>query len=124
VLLVDDDPVILRVLEVNFRVDGFEVSTASHGGDALERVRELRPDAVVLDVMMPGLDGYEVASRIRADDELSTTHLVFLTARTHDDDRRTAAGLEDVDRVAKPFDPIQLVRLVRARVEGAGEPTR
>ena len=119
VLLVDDDPVILRLLEVNFRSDGFEVSTASHGGEALERVRELRPDAVVLDVMMPGLDGYEVAGRIRADDELLSTHLVFLTARTQEDARWTEAGLDDVDRMTKPFDPIALVQLVRSRIDGA-----
>jgi len=117
VLLVDDDPVILRLLEVNFRLDGFDVSTATHGDDALERIRTIRPDAVVLDVMMPGLDGYEVAARIRADDELAATHLVFLTARTREDERLTQAGLDDVDRMAKPFDPIELVRLVRNRVE-------
>ena len=120
VLLVDDDPVILRLLEVNFRLDGFDVSTASHGSVALDRVREQRPDAVVLDVMMPGLDGYEVAAAIRADAELSATHIVFLTATTHADDRRTRAGLEDVDRMAKPFDPIALVQLVRSRVDGTG----
>ena len=118
VLLVDDDPVILRVLEVNFRLDGFEVSTATHGNEALARALELRPDAVVLDVMMPGLDGYEVATRIREDAALSSTPLVFLTARTLDDDR--AAGLEGVDRMPKPFDPIALVQLVRSRVDGAG----
>jgi len=122
VLLVDDDPVILRLLEVNFRSDGFEVSTASHGGEALERVRELRPDAVVLDVMMPGLDGYEVAGRIRADDELASTRLVFLTARTQEDARRSETGLHDVDRMTKPFDPIALVQLVRSRIDGAERP--
>ena len=115
-LLVDDDPVILRLLEVNFRLDGFDVSTASHGIEALEHVRELRPDAVVLDVMMPGLDGYEVASAIRAHEDLSSTCLVFLTARTADDERRTQAGLDDIDRVTKPFDPIALVQLVRSRL--------
>jgi DNA-binding response OmpR family regulator len=122
VLLVDDDPVILRLLEVNFRLDGFEVSTASHGNEALDRVRQIRPDAVVLDVMMPGLDGYEVATHIRADAELESTQIVFLTARTHDDDRRIEAGLADVDRVPKPFDPAALVRLVRQRVDQRDEP--
>ncbi|HSL10090.1 MAG TPA: response regulator [Actinomycetota bacterium] len=121
VLLVDDDPVILRLLEVNFRLDGFEVSTASHGGEALDRVRELRPDAVVLDVMMPGFDGYEVANRIRADEDLASTQLVFLTARTYDDPSGAAAALDDVDRVTKPFDPIALVRLVRHRIDGTEE---
>jgi two-component system OmpR family response regulator len=121
VLLVDDDPVILRLLEVNFRLDGFDVSTATHGTEALERVREIRPDAVVLDVMMPGLDGYEVATRIRADETIASTPMVFLTARTQDDERRAAAGLDDVDRITKPFDPIALVQLVRSRLEPGGD---
>jgi CheY-like chemotaxis protein len=117
VLLVDDDPVILRVLELNFRLEGFEVSTAAYGAEALERARADKPDAVILDVLMPGLDGYEVASRIRADAELSSTHLVFLTGRAPDDAGSMRAGFDDVDRVSKPFDPIALVRLVRSRVE-------
>ena len=111
-LLVDDDPVILRLLAVNFRLDGFDVSTASHGDEALERVRELRPDAVVLDVMMPGLDGYEVASRIREDAELAATLVVFLTARMQEDEGHREAALDDIARVTKPFDPIALVQLV------------
>jgi CheY-like chemotaxis protein len=119
VLLVDDDPVILRLLEVNFRLDGFEVTTASHGDEAIARAAEIRPDAIVLDVMMPGADGYEVAHRIRADDHLAGTRLVFLTARTQDDERLRALGLLDVDRVPKPFDPIALVALVRERVGSA-----
>ena len=117
-LLVDDDPVILRLLEVNFRLDGFEVSTASHGEEALTRAREGRPDAMVLDVMMPGLDGYEVAKRIRADAELAGIWLVFLTARTGDDDRLLDFDLDDVGKVMKPFDPIALVQLVRSHVRG------
>jgi two-component system OmpR family response regulator len=117
VLLVDDDPVILRVLELNFRLEGFDVSTAAHGAEALERVRAEKPDAVILDVMMPGLDGYEVASLIRGDQELSSTRLVFLTARTQDDAGWTGEAFDDVDRMSKPFDPIALVRLVRSRVE-------
>ena len=116
VLLVDDDPVILRLLEVNFRLDGFEVSTATHGLAAIERAGELHPDAMVLDVMMPGIDGYEVARRVRADTELAGTHLVFLTARTRDDEQMQQLGLADVDRVTKPFDPIALVHLVRSRI--------
>jgi two-component system OmpR family response regulator len=113
VLLVDDDPVIIRLLEVNFRLDGFDVSSASHGTEALERVRAERPDAVVLDVMMPGLDGYQVAAAIREDAQLAATLVVFLTARSHHDES-AEAGLDDVVRVTKPFDPIALVELVRS----------
>jgi two-component system OmpR family response regulator len=121
VLLVDDDPVIVRLLEVNFRLGGFEVTTASHGDEAIARAREVRPHAVVLDVMMPGVDGYEVARRIRRDEDLAAARLVFLTARAIDDGRLDGTDLADADHVAKPFDPIALVQLVRDRVgEGDG----
>lgn len=117
VLLVDDDPVILRLLEVNFRLEGFEVATASSGEQGLEAARREPPDAAVLDVMMPGLDGYEVARRLRDEGTLRDHQLVFLTARgVEADPQPELAGIE---RVAKPFDPAALVRLVRSRI---GEP--
>ncbi len=81
VLLVDDDPVITRLLEVNFRLDGFKVGIASRGDAALERARAVPPDAIVLDVMLPGLGGFEVARQMRAIPNLKDVPVVFLTAR-------------------------------------------
>ena len=65
ILVVDDDPVIVRLLEVNLRLDGYEVETASRGEEALERAAATGPDLVILDVMMPGLDGWETCRRLR-----------------------------------------------------------
>jgi DNA-binding response OmpR family regulator len=115
VLLVDDDPAMLRLLQVNFRIEGFETSTATHGEEALEALRADPPDAVVLDLMLPGIDGLEVHRRIRADPALSSIPVVFLTGRAIDDmDAPDGAVF-----VAKPFDPAVLVAAVRERAGGA-----
>ena len=116
VLLVDDDPVITRLLEVNFRLDGFKVGIASRGDAALERARAVPPDAIVLDVMLPGLDGFEVARQMRAIPNLKDVPVVFLTARSPDDQQAQAQDLGNIDFVAKPFEPVDLVALVRRRV--------
>jgi DNA-binding response OmpR family regulator len=122
VLLVDDDPVIVRLLEVNFRLGGFKVEGAFRGEEALEKARALHPDAIVLDVMMPGLDGYEVCARIREDPELATVPVFFLTARAQDDDVARGYALGVVDYVTKPFDPELLVNAVQTAI-GRGNPS-
>ncbi len=111
VLLVDDDPAMLRLLEVNFRLEGFETTTASHGEEAIAAIRQDPPDVVVLDVMLPGIDGLEVHRRMLADPALADVPVVFLTGRAVD----TADALDGVTFVSKPFDPAVLVGLVRAR---------
>ena len=116
VLLVDDDPVIVRLLEVNFRLGGFVVDGAFRGEEALEKAQRIHPDAIVLDVMMPGLDGYEVCVRLRQDEELADVPVVFLTARAQDDDIARGKALGVVDYVTKPFDPEALVEMVRAAI--------
>ncbi|HEY7400506.1 MAG TPA: response regulator [Actinomycetota bacterium] len=121
VLLVDDDPVIMRLLEVNFGLEGFRVRTATNGEDALERAAEERPDAVVLDVMMPGIDGWEVCVRMREQPGLADVPVVLLSARGEDDDRSRDYALGHVEYVTKPFDPAELIAVVRRHL-AAGEP--
>jgi CheY-like chemotaxis protein len=87
VLLVDDDSVILHLLEVNFRLEGFTVTTASRGEQAVQRATASPPDAVVCDVMMPGLDGFEVLDQVRATPGLGSLPFIFLTGRAVEDDR-------------------------------------
>ncbi len=112
-LLVDDDPVIVRLLEVNFRLGGFTVDGANRGEEALDKAHANRPDAIVLDVMMPGLDGYEVCARLRDDPELESVPIVLLTARAQEDDVARGYALGVVEYVTKPFDPEALVASVR-----------
>ena len=111
VLLVDDDPAMLRLLEVNFRLEGFTVATAGRGEDALRAIRAEPPDVVVLDLMLPGIDGLEVHRAMREDPALAAVPVVFLTGRAVDD----ADAPLGADFVAKPFDPADLVALVRDR---------
>ena len=119
VLVVDDDPVIVRLLELNFRLGGFRVSTASRGDQAVEMAVATLPDAIVLDVSMPGIDGYEACRRLREDHAMTGLPVVMLTAHTHDedDDRDHALGI--VRYVTKPFDPEALVATVRDALAGA-----
>jgi DNA-binding response OmpR family regulator len=118
VLVVDDDPVIVRLLEVNLSLDGYEVETASRGEQALERATETNPDLLILDVMMPGLDGWDTCRRLREQPRFADTPVVFLSARSQDDDRSKGLDLGPVAYLTKPFDPIRLMELVR-RMLGA-----
>jgi DNA-binding response OmpR family regulator len=116
VLLVDDDPVITRLLEVNFRLVGFRVAAVSRGDVALERARAVPPSAIVLDVMLPGMGGYDVCRQMRLIPSLADVPIVFLTARSPDEEENALGGLGPVDFVGKPFEPSDLVELVRQRV--------
>lgn len=86
VLLVDDEPDLLALLKYNLEKEGFEALTATNGTEGLETARRQKPDMIVLDIMMPGLDGIEVCRRLRQDAELRDTPIIMLTARTEDDD--------------------------------------
>lgn len=114
VLVVDDDPVILKLLEVNFEMEGFEVVRASDGAEGLERAREVRPDIVVLDVMMPRMTGYEVAKALREDDGTAHIPIIFVTARAQSSDVERGMELGVDDYVTKPFDPLDLIARVNA----------
>jgi DNA-binding response OmpR family regulator len=113
VLAVDDDPVILRLIEVNLSLEGFEVAIAAGGDDALAKAREVLPDVILLDVMMPGVTGWDVARRLKDDAATTATPLVFLSARAQEEDRRKGQELGVAAYVSKPFDPVELVDTIR-----------
>ena len=137
VLVVDDDPVILKLLEVNFEMEGFEVVRASDGAEGLERARAVLPDIVILDVMMPRMTGYEVAKALREDDHTAHIPIIFVTARAQSQDVERGMELGVDDYVTKPFDPLDLIARVNTllarsqaaaeangeHVPGLGEPT-
>lgn len=114
ILVVDDDPDIARFVEVNLRSAGYEVSVASDGEQALEKAFEGRPDLVLLDVMMPRIDGFEVAQRLRRDARTSNTSIIMLTAKALSSDKVLGLTAGADDYIIKPFDPIELL----ARVKG------
>jgi len=112
ILIADDDPIILRLLQVNLDLEGFAVDTAARGEDALARARETPPDVILLDVMMPGLTGWDVARQLKEDARTAGIPIVFLSARTQEEDVRRGEELGVAAYVTKPFDPGDLVELI------------
>jgi CheY-like chemotaxis protein len=115
VLIVDDEPDIRRIARLGLsRVGGMEVVEAANGADGLVRAREDRPDAILLDVMMPGLDGPSTLARLREDPQTASVPVVFLTAKAiaAEVDRLKSLGAAGV--LTKPFDPMTLARELRA----------
>ena len=113
VLVVDDEAVIRQLIAINLELEGFEVHQAVDGLDALHQARAVDPDVVTLDVMMPGLDGWGTAERLKADPATSRARIVLISARTRPADvaRGQAAGADAY--VTKPFDPDEVVEAVR-----------
>jgi DNA-binding response OmpR family regulator len=119
VLAADDDPVILRLIEVNLSLEGFDVETAARGEDALAKAKDVGPQVIVLDVMMPGMTGWDVARQLRADAATAHIPIVFLSARTQEEDRRQGRELGVAESVSKPFDPGDLVDTIRRLADRA-----
>ncbi|CAN5766802.1 hypothetical protein BH24ACT3_BH24ACT3_01780 [soil metagenome] len=112
VLVIDDDPVILQLLEVNFEMEGFAVLTARDGLAGLDVARAKRTDAIVSDIMMPGLSGLELVGRLREDDATATIPVLLLSAKAQTADVRAGLDTGADDYVTKPFDPLDLVERV------------
>ncbi|GIH74645.1 hypothetical protein Plo01_10740 [Planobispora longispora] len=113
VLVVDDDEVIRQLIAVNLTLEGFQVETAFDGQNCLDRVRDVQPDVVTLDVMMPRMDGWTTATRLRGDDSTSHIKVVLITARAQEDDKRRGFGIGVDAYLTKPFDPAELIQVVR-----------
>ncbi len=114
ILLVDDEPDILEILEFNLRKEGFEVATAGNGEEGLRLARKLRPDLIVLDIMMPVMDGVEVCRQLRADSDFDNTVITFLTAREEDYSQIAALDIGGDDYITKPIRPRVLISRVKA----------
>ncbi len=120
VLVVDDDDVIRQLISVNLELEGFEVSTAYDGQDCLDRVKDVDPVVVTLDIMMPRLDGWEAASRLRDDPDTAGIKVVLLSARAQEADLQRGSRLGVDAYLTKPFDPDELIATVR-RLAGLPE---
>ncbi len=113
VLVVDDDEVIRRLIAVNLQLEGFDVETAVDGQDCLDKVAEIDPDVITLDVMMPRLDGWETAVQLRRSPETAHIKVVLITARAQEDDKTHGARVGADAYLTKPFDPNEMIRVVR-----------
>ncbi len=119
ILAVDDDAPVLRSVKRVLEKAGFEVDTAANGQEALDKIAQRKPDVVVLDIIMPGLDGMEVCRRIRADPFIARLPIVFLTAKGRPTDIAQGLDAGGDDFITKPFEVIELPARVRALLRRA-----
>jgi two-component system, OmpR family, alkaline phosphatase synthesis response regulator PhoP len=117
VLVIDDEAPIRLLCRVNLEVEGMSVLEAGDGPGGLELARSEQPEVILLDVMMPGLDGWRVAEHLLEDPVTRDIPIVFLTARADIRDRVRGIDLGGLDYVTKPFNPVELASLVRAVVD-------
>ena len=116
-LIIDDEAPIRLLCKVNLEAEGIEVLEAGDGVTGLEVARAEKPDAILLDVMMPGLDGWNVAEELLADESTSAIPIIFLTARADLRDRVRGMDAGGLDYITKPFNPLELASLVRQVVD-------
>jgi DNA-binding response OmpR family regulator len=117
VLVIDDEAPIRLLCRVNLEAEGIRVLEAADGTAGLDLARDERPDVVLLDVMMPGLDGWRVAEELVEDDRTRGIPIIFLTARAEFRDRARGLDIGGVDYVTKPFNPLDLASLVRGLLD-------
>jgi DNA-binding response OmpR family regulator len=113
VLIIDDEAPIRLLCRVNLEAEQMEVIDAGDGPTGLEKARSEEPDVILLDVMMPGLDGWQVAEALLDDERTRSIPIIFLTARAEIRDRARGLDLGGIDYVTKPFNPVELAPLVR-----------
>jgi two-component system alkaline phosphatase synthesis response regulator PhoP len=112
ILVVDDENYILHILDFSLGAEGYEVITAEDGEEAVRKVKEERPDLVVLDVMMPKMDGFEACRMIKRDPDTGGTPVILLSARARDVDQKQGYEAGADDYITKPFSPGRLVERV------------
>lgn len=117
ILVVDDEIYIVHILEFSLTMEGYEVVTASDGEEALRRLEEDHPDLIVLDIMMPRMDGYEVCRRIREDEETRDLPVILLSAKGRAIDKELGLEVGADDYIVKPFSPRRLLEKIRELLE-------
>ena len=113
VLVIDDEAPIRLLCRVNLEAEGMDVIEAADGPSGVEKARDEGPDVILLDVMMPGLDGWRVAEQLLDDNATTGIPIIFLTARAEFRDRARGLDIGGVDYITKPFNPLELAPLVR-----------
>jgi two-component system alkaline phosphatase synthesis response regulator PhoP len=114
ILVVDDEIYIVHILDFSLGMEGYEVVTALDGEQALEKARSEKPDLIVLDIMMPKLDGYETCKRLKADPETKDVPVILLSAKGRNVDQKVGFEVGADDYITKPFSPRKLVERINA----------
>jgi CheY-like chemotaxis protein len=112
ILICDDDPVILRLLQVNLELEHYQPLLAHHGEEAIAVAAAERPDLIILDIMMPRMDGYEACRHLKANDATKHIPVIFLSAKAQPSDIERGRSYGVADYLTKPFDPTELLEVV------------
>lgn len=122
IVLIEDEKDIVELVRYNFRKEGFEFSSFTSGKEGLEHLRRHPVDLVLLDIMLPDLDGFEICKRLRAEDRMKSLPIIFLTAKGEEIDRVLGLEIGADDYVVKPFSPRELVARVKAVLRRQARP--
>ena len=118
ILIADDDPTIIKLLQVNLEMEGYDVVTACDGQDAVEKAEQRHPDLIILDIMMPRLDGWAAREQLATTPGLADTPVIFLSARAQQADLRRGYEAGVAEYVTKPFDPTTLLDVISQVLDG------
>lgn len=118
ILIADDDPIIIKLLQVNLELDGYDVVTAEDGAEAVEKAAEFKPDLVILDIMMPRMDGWAALQELKRQPETAKVPVIFLSAKAQQDDVRRGYDAGAAEYLTKPFDPSELLSIIEQILAG------
>jgi CheY-like chemotaxis protein len=118
VLIADDDPIIIKLLQVNLEMEGYEVIMAEDGQDAVEKAQGKTPDLIILDIMMPRLDGWSARQELLKYPALKDVPVIFLSARAQQADLRKGYEAGVAEYITKPFDPVDLLDVIEQVLAG------
>lgn len=113
ILIIDDEAPFVETINVRLEFEGYEVLSAGDGQEGLEKAREIKPDLILLDVMMPKMDGYQVCRMLKFDDNFKDIPIIMLTARAQDTDRKTGKEVGANDYISKPFEMDELLEKIK-----------
>jgi CheY-like chemotaxis protein len=116
VLIIEDEKLIIVSTQMVLEAAGFRVESATNGEEGISRARELRPDLILLDIMMPGIDGWETLTRLKRDPETVDIPVIIFTAREHSRGHQKSAEMGAADYFRKPFEPDELIELVERHI--------
>jgi len=114
ILVIEDDPATLRLIDYSLRHEGYQVLTASNGLEGLRKVHNEEPDLIILDVMLPGMDGFEICHHLRSEPDTAQLPILMLSAKAQEIDKNTGLKVGADDYLAKPADPSEIVSRVES----------